>query len=543
MPSIDSVEIALRATLRQHPDSAAAHNNLGVFLRQSGRFEEAESLLRNAVRLAPGSADVLFNLALVLIDLRRNAAAISCIQSFLTFRPEHADAYHLLGMLHKAEGHWLESEKALENATRYQPDSALKCYALGDVLRLQGRLREAEVVLRKAISLDSKLYRSHQALGLVLAASNRMDEAEALVRRALEYKPGNPPAQLLLALILLKQGRYQEGWRFYESRYIESNEWDIENFEFPYAAPRNIPIPKWNGESLANKSLVIAPEQGLGDAIQFVRFMPRLKSLGVSRLAVVCDSALVRLFQTVDGIDEVIDAREPSRAIGYDVWCYMMSVPYHLGITLANIPSAVPYLRLPASLTEQWNATLSRQTLDGRMKVGIVWAGAENLGNVRPGRVPTGGNHQRSMRLHDLIDVLKVSGVVFVSLQMGAPRQQLQDIPPELRPMDMMDSVRDFADTAAIVQKLNMVITVDTSVAHVAGALGKPVWILSRFDSDWRWLMNREDSPWYPSARVFRQTRPDDWSDVVQRTVRALSDVASDARCLREGAMSGLNEQ
>ncbi|WP_248321558.1 tetratricopeptide repeat protein [Caballeronia sp. Sq4a] len=525
----NELEVQLRSRLEQSPHSAAAMNNYGAFLRQQGRYAESEALLQDAFRVRPDSVEICFNLALVLVDLGRFDEAEVAVRRACALKPDFADAHGVLGDVLSKQARWAESEKVFREAISIKPHDANLYSALGNVLRLQRRLPEAEAVLKHALTLDPNSFQTHQTLGIVLDSQERVEEAEAATRRSLAIRPDNAPAKLSLGFILLRSGQYAEGWTRFETRLDthRSTDWDSDNFDLAPAAAPSFSIVRWrHGEPIARKSLLVVQEEGLGDVIQFARFLPMLKARGVSRLSVLCSPNLARLLECVDGVDEVIPSTQGIDVASYDRWCFMMSLPHRLDITLANLPADVPYFRLPDAQVTRWSKTFAQRAPSRSPKVGLVWGGSHRLGCARPGRFDTTENEQRSIALSSLIDCLAIPGIEFFSLQMGGPEAELTQIPPHLRPVDLMSGVTDLADTAALIEQLDLVISVDTSVAHLAGALGKPVWILCRFAGDWRWLVGRDDSPWYPSARLFRQSRPDDWTDVIAKVGQCLRELA-----------------
>jgi hypothetical protein len=268
-------------------------------------------------------------------------------------------------------------------------------------------------------------------------------------------------------------------------------------------------------------------ERGLGDSIQFIRYMPLLKAQGVSRLTVFCPPQLIQLFMGVSGIDELIDSQRTQIDFAeYDCWCFLMSLPLHLGTTLGTIPANVPYIGIPARRRQYWKQRVKRFSAGSQLTVGLVWAG-----DSRPQQMTELLLNRRSSEASVYSPLLQIPGIRFVSLQWGdSARQQINDLAPELRPVDPMGDVRDFADTAAIIERLDLVITIDTSIAHLAGALNKPVWTLLPFGASWRWLQDRDDCPWYPSARLFRQTSLGNWAEVIERVRVALIELVSERR-------------
>jgi len=377
------------------------------------------------------------------------------------------------------------------------------------LLHQSQRLPEAEACYRSALRVRPGFVEAYNKLGCLLYDAQRLDEADTCFRRVLGLSPGYLPARHNLSLTLLKAGRYEEAWPLHESRYLESEEWGKEDM---LGHRPDLPFPQWQGEPLAGKSLLVWPEQGFGDCIQFARFFPLLKARGLSKLTVASLPGLRVLFENTEGVDAWVGSDDLANIPRHDYWCLIMSLPLHFGITLDSIPASLPYLRVPADAVAYW-----RQRLPRGVKVGLVWSGESRPDYAHANAV----DRRRSVHLRTYLPLLRQPDITFVSLQKGAAAQaQLAEIPPELRPLDLMDEVRDFADTAAIIENLDLVISVDTSVAHLAGALNKPVWILSRFDGCWRWMQDRDDSPWYPGVvRLYRQERSGDWIPVVEKVV------------------------
>ncbi|WP_322025544.1 tetratricopeptide repeat protein [Burkholderia sp. BCC1977] len=569
-----------RAALALHAGHPEALNNLGIVLEAEGATADAEHAYRRAAELRPDYVDAWCNLGMLLDDLRRAEEAQACYRRVLALNPAHAPVLRRLGMLLRlagrrdeaervfrdaiasrpddAEAHaelavvlqeagrWQEAERHYRESLARAPNVATTLNNLGALLHRVDRLPEAEDCFRRALSLSPDYRDARGNLGNVLFAQQRYGDAEACyrrvladdpacadawnnlgrllhdagrlseaadcLRRALTVDPGRVPTRFNLSLVLLAMGQYEAGWRLYEARYRSSPHWGADAAD--HVAPE-LPAPRWQGEALDGKSLVVWPEQGLGDVVQFARYLPLLRQRGLATLTVVCPPALTRLVATVDGVDRCVALGDAAALPPHDYACPIMSLPLRCGTTVDTIPATVPYLRVPAQCVEHWR---SRVPADG-FRVGLVWAG-----DPRPGQASAHAtDRRRSLSASAFLPLLRVPGVRFVSLQKGeTTRGQIETIPPSIRPVDPMAQVQDFADTAAIISLLDLVITVDTSVAHVAGALNKPVWILSRFDGCWRWFADRDDSPWYPSATLFRQTEPGRWDDVIERVARAL---------------------
>ncbi|SAK75488.1 tetratricopeptide repeat protein [Caballeronia glebae] len=541
-------EAALGQALSIEPENVTAHRQLGDVFAQTGRPTEAEKQFRHAL-LGGDDGVTLLKLALLLEGQKRLAESEALYREALAARPGLVNAHIRLAMLQQSDNRLDEAQSHFRQALALDPNQPQTLCGLGSLLDKIGRTEEAQACFRQALDVDpgflnawgnlgilchaaSKYEEAEQCyrrtldidpssieglnnLGRVLEDAHRLGEAEQCFRQVLSIDPARIPTQLNLALVLLKAGRYEEGWPHYESRYAQSSFWGETG---ALSAPPQVAFPQWEGESLANRSLLIWPEQGFGDSLQFARYFPLLKARGLTRLSVACPSALARLFQEIDGVDECIVTDKPHEIAPHDFWCFTMSVPMHLGTTLASIPASVPYLHAPRAAVDRWAGRLPRAGL----KVGLVWAG-----DPRPQLSDAHAtDRRRSLNAQAYLPLLRIPGITFVSLQKGATTQpQLASLPETLRPLDFMNEVADFADTAAIIEQLDLIITVDTSVAHLAAGLGKRVWILSRFDGCWRWLQGRDDSPWYPNVRLFRQTRPGEWSDVIERVAGELEKI------------------
>jgi len=524
---LDEAEACYRSVLASNPGHGPVLRRLGLLLRFTGRHAEAERTLRDAVIARPGDAVVHADLAMLLQALGRSDEAEQHYRESLAHAPDDAATLNNFGaLLHKLE-RLPEAETCFRRAVSLQHDAREARGNLGNVLFAQQRYAEAEACYREVLAYDPSFAEVWNNLGRLLHEVGRLDEAAAALRHALTLDHDRVPTTFNLSLVLLAMGQYEEGWRHYEARFHPSSHWGD---AASHGVLANLPAPLWQGESLDGKSLVVWPEQGLGDVVQFARYLPLLKQRGLSTLTVVCPSALTSLIATVDGVDRCIELDEVAALPAHDYAIPIMSLPLRCGTTLDTIPATVPYLYVPAPLVERWRSSVPAAGL----KVGLVWAG-----DPRPDQAQAHAtDRRRSLSASAYLPLLQIPGVSFVSLQKGeTTRGQIDTIPSALRPVDPMEHVRDFADTAAIISNLDLVITVDTSVAHVAGALGKPVWILSRFDGCWRWFADRDDSPWYPRARLFRQSDPGRWGDVVERVAGALEHLRAERDALRVSAV------
>ena len=510
------------------PTAAAAHNNLGTALLDLGQPQAAADAFRQAIACQPDYAEAHNNLGAALADLHRDQDALACYDQALALEPRHPRAWGnraaILLRLGRVEDAVAAARQAVQLAPKAAPSlntlgnalqaaddlsAAAEAYAqavqaaphlpelhdnLGNVLGQLGRSAQAEACCRHALKLAPDFAKAHNNLGTALKDQGKRQDAEACFRRALELAPHMPAAHTNLGMSLLYHGDFAAGWREFEWR------WGTGKLSAPAFAQ-----PRWQGEDIAGKTILLTAEQGLGDSLQFARFAQPIAALG-ARVILQVQPSLVRLLATIPGVAQTIASDQAPPP--FDVHLPLMSVPLVLGTTLDTIPAAMPYLHAPHAVAQDG---------PGR-KIGLVWAG-----DPRPHDLAANAADQRrSVPLADLNPVLQVPGCRFFSLQMGAARQQTAALPAPLRPIDLMADVCDFSDTAARVAGLDLIIAVDTSVAHLAAAMGKPVWLLSRYDGCWRWLADRPDSPWYPTLRLFRQSQPGDWNGVVAQVVRAL---------------------
>lgn len=567
-----------RGALAHDPGHADACGNLAALLARTGRAAEAESGYRAEIALRP-SPRAYTNLGALLAALGRHAEAVEACRKAVALEPAYALAWANLGAAHVGLQEWNEAEQAYRNAAAYDPANAAACSNLGIVLARAGSYAEAEASYRRALELSPQLYEAHTNLGLLLDARGRdaeaedchraalavrpdapevlsnlgllleklrrFDEAEASMRQAVGLRPGSgvfhanlgallasggrtaeaeaclrqaagldprhAQARLNLSYLLLGQGRYAEGWNLFEARADP-------RLELRASLPPAVDYPCWQGESLQGKSVLVWNEQGYGDEIQFARYAHILKRRGASRITWACKTPLLPVLQTLAAADRAIPAGDAAEAGPHDYWTFPMSIPRHVhaGDDVSAAPlagDAEPYLSAAPERIAQWAPRLSATGL----KVGLVWQGNPNNPNDAERSLPS---------LDVLAPLWTVPGVSFISLQKGGWAEgEARQAHAAGRLLHMGSEIADFGDSAAIVQQLDLMICVDTALAHLSGALGKPCWILlPHYKTDWRWLKNREDTPWYPRARLFRQPMRGDWASVTARLVSALAE-------------------
>lgn len=497
----DEADAAYRQALTIRPQYPEALNNLAGVLKGAQRLVEAELACRLALAMRPDYADAHLNLGAVLVDFGRLPEAEAAYREAIAHRADYAEAHYNLGIALFRQERFSEAEAAYREAIRWQPGIAHAHNNLGCVLRLLDRFPEAADAFRQALHVCPELAEAHANLGNVLAQFGRWPEAESAYRQALALRADYADARFGLAVLLLSLGRFEEGWPLYEWRYEQPT--------FVHHQTRALlKCPQWTGDSLAGRSLLLWQEDGLGDMLQFSRYIVLLKAQGAAHIALACVPPLHRLMAGVDGVDAVLDhSTAAARASGYDCWTSLLSAPLYLRTTIDTIPGAAQFMVEPM-LVEQWRPMLD--ALPPGRRIGLVWKGNAKHHNDANRSMPS---------LATLAPLWSVPGLSFISLQKGQGEDEARD-PPAAQPLlDLGVKITDFADSAAIVAQLDLVICVDTSIAHLAASVGTPCWVLlPQTDLDWRWLHEREDSPWYPNTmRLFRQRMDEAWPAVVER--------------------------
>jgi tetratricopeptide (TPR) repeat protein len=525
-------EAICRQMLARRPESAEALQMLGLALAGQGRVDEAIDALGRAAALRPGDVGLLSNLGNALMMIGRVAEAIDWFRRALALDRGNAVTAYNLGRALCAIGEWEEAVVACREAAALMPGSADARVNLAVALRECGRFDESLMACREALAIMPSSAAALNNLGSALAEKGSFEEAIAAWERALAISPGSAearcnignarlamgeveqavaefrrvlamqpdfaPAHWNLSLALLLQGNYGNGFAEYEWR------WRMPAI---HEGPRQFDRPPWDGAPLHGQHILLYSEQGLGDAIQFVRFVPMVAERG-GRVVIECEASLRRLFAGMVGVERAIEA---GQALGaFDLHCPLMSLGRVLATTVETIPASVPYLSANAGAIEHWRGRVAG--LGDGMKVGLAWAGSRAHRQDR----------KRSIALEALAPLAEAGDIRLVSLQKGLGDAAGMVESSMLDIVDWTDELGDFTDTAGLIASLDLVISVDTAVAHLAGAMGKPVWVLIPFSPDWRWMMGREDSPWYPTMRLFRQDVAGDWSGPIARIVAQL---------------------
>jgi tetratricopeptide (TPR) repeat protein len=509
-------------------DSAAACYEQGVSLASEGKLAEAAERFRQAVRLKPDFVEAHYSLAAVLRRLGQVDEALCCSEETVKMRPDSAEAHLALGttLLHK--GRASEAETSCREALRLKPDLGEAHNNLGAALAAQWKLDEAIVCWRRALELKTDDAAAQNNLGFVLFQQGRFQEALACYDRCLELTPDCTQARNNRSLVWLLTGKWEQGWP-------EFQWW----WQSPQHAPRHFTQPMWDGCALPGKTILLHAEQGLGDTIQFVRYV-RLVKQQAATVIVECQRALVKLLGSCPGIDQLVAAGDTLPP--FDVHAPLLTLPAIFHTTLSTVPAGVPYLFADEQLVGRWRGKIEHRLRMGTgsepqsttpaenglrqgacsrfeprgFKIGIAWQGNPDLGQDR----------HRSFPLSAFAPLAEVSGTYLVSLQKGAGSEQLAQVGSLFSVVDFTEELDEasgpFMDTAALMTNLDLVVTSDTSIAHLAGALGVPVWVALASVPDWRWLLDRSDCPWYPTMRLFRQKKPGDWSAVFEELHAAL---------------------
>lgn len=537
---LHDAESAYRLALAARPDYAEAHNNLGNVLKEQGRLPEAAAAYQQALLIKPDNASALNNLGGVLQALNHLPEAELAFRLATTVRPDYPEAHANLGSVMVKLKRLPEAEAAFRQALLFSPDFAEAHYNLGNVLYALNRLAEAEAAYTQALRRRRDIAEAHHNLGCVLGALerlpeavahfqqalvlrpgyaeahynlgnmlkrlNRLPEAEAAFRQALALRPDYPDARFYLGTLLLATEQYAQGWPLYESRY-----------EHPGFAHHNSRVllrcPQWQGEDLSGKSLLVWQEDGLGDMIQFGRYLALFKARGAAAITFACAPALHRLMAAVEGVDSIADPETAlSQSSRFDCWTSLLSAPSHLRTTLDTIPSPMRLVPEP-SLVERWRSRL--ETLLPGRKIGLVWKGNPQHNNDANRSLPS---------LTTLAPLWTLPAVSFVSLQKGQGEDEALRPPVDQPLLHLGSEVEDLADSAAIISQLDLVVCVDTSIAHLAASVGTRCWVLlPAVGVDWRWMHERDDSPWYPDGmRVFRRSEGEAWLATVERLRQAL---------------------
>ena len=528
-------ETIYRQLIAQQPNHAPSHYMLAVMGHQHGRSADALPLIDKAVSLNPGSPDYHMFRGVVLVGMQRYEEAVSAFRHVTILRPGDAQAYNNIANAQRTMGQLEEAIATYRTALEIQPEFPEAYSNLSATLKESGRFDEAIDAANQAIAQRPSYSGAHCNLGTALKAKGELDRAMAAYRQSVAIDPNYADGYYNIANLHKERGELNEAadayaqalslrpdfasarwnlslvkllrddpdaWEAYEARWLVA----------PTPMNRGYAQPLWEGDDLAGRTILLHAEQGLGDTIQFIRYAPMVKEKG-GTIVVLCQTELKRLLSGQLGIERVVS--DDASAQPFDVHCPILSLPRVFRTTPETIPANVPYLTADANLVEQWRQRMSNQPAG--LKVGLVWAG----------RPQNRGDAQRSLELASLAPLAQVEGVELYSLQKGDASAQAKSGLAGMRMTDWAAELSDFADTAALLANLDLVISVDTAVAHLAGAMAKEVWTLIPFAPDWRWKLGRSDSPWYPTMRLFRQERWGDWNSVIEQVAAGLREKAT----------------
>ena len=497
--NVAAAEQLYRQILQQQPQNVDALSMMGVICCQRGNLEQGIAIYRQALTIRPEHRQTRENLNLALWKQGKRLMdeAIAHFNLVINFEPANVQTHHVLAGIYLEQGLYELAITLYQQSLAANPINLTALNGIGAALQSQGKSSFAIHFYQQALALQPDHVDSLVGISKAMLDQGDLDGALNMINRALALNPNHAIARYNRALMIIQQGDFQEGFAEYE--------WRFQTGEFP---PCPFKQPVWDGKPLAGRTLLLHAEQGLGDTLQFIRYAAIATQSG-GRVIFTCHRPLIRLLSTLPGIEEFIPLGLPLPA--FDVYAPLLSLPAILGTTLETVPQLVPYIQPPAS---DWQLPIAASPSDHPkpLKVGIVWAG----GNLYK------QNYRRSLSLKQFEPILEVSNVAVYSLQKGIPQIEIAELGWESRLQDLNSHLNDMADTATAIAQLDLIITVDTSVAHLAGALGKPVWLLLSHVADWRWIGDRDDTPWYPTMRLFRQSQPGDWQTLMQRVAEEL---------------------
>ncbi|MFQ5455541.1 MAG: tetratricopeptide repeat protein [Nitrospirota bacterium] len=491
---IDEAIQSFKEAIRLKPDYPEAYLNLGNAFKEKGKLDDAIEYYKKTISIKPDFADGYNNLGNLLKEQGKLDDAIEYYKKAISIKPDFAEAFHNLGNLFEKRKNFDEAIEYYKKAISVKPDFARAYNNLGNLLKKQGRVDKAVEYYQKAVELNPDFAEAYYNLANAPEDQGKLDGVVEYYKKAIGVKPGFAEAHFNRGIALLLMGNFEEGWAEYE--------WRFRTEEIARQIGYNdFGIPRWDGSALNSKTILISSEQGFGDTIQFIRYMPLVKEKG-GKVIFESPKEVRQLIEGFHGIDQIVEwPVSKNRDIKFDTYIPLLSLPGIFRTTVDTIIAEVPYLRANPELVKKWHKEIHCKEL----KVGLVWAGNPVHKN----------DHNRSCKLSDFRPIGFIHGIKLFSLQKGTPADQLSESPENMSIVNIGEQLMDFSDTAAVIQNLDMVISVDTAIVHLAGALGKPVWTLLPFMPDWRWMQNREDSPWYPTMRLFRQPEAGDWKSVI----------------------------
>ncbi|MGD0816433.1 MAG: tetratricopeptide repeat protein [Verrucomicrobiota bacterium] len=499
--------------IQREPRNILALNFLALVELQRGRQEQALSWIQRALRFSPTNAEAQRSAGCVLLALGRYAEAVAATRQAAALQPNLRGVHVQLGMALTKLERCDEAMASFDIALRLEPHpDAELLNAVAAALEQRCDFVRAEEFARRALQLQPQSKEVLNNLGNALMGQTRLEEAVQVYDQALALNGDDAAICYDRSLALLASGDFLRGWAEYE--------WRWKRPDAPAIQPK-FKQPAWDGQDIRGRAILLYAEQGAGDAIHFIRYIPLLAERG-ARVLLVCPAALQSLARHVKGLDQVLGPGDPLPP--FDTHAALMSLPHLFKTTLENVPATVPYLPIPSADAFPLSAKPA-----GVLKVGLIWAGGENY---RKNRI-------RSAPLDQFLPLLRLPGIRFFSLQCGPRAADLRKLPADVQIEDLGTRVRDFSDTAAVVGQMDLVISVCTSTLHLAGALARPVWGVLAFAPCWRWMLGRPDSPWYPTMTLFRQPKPGDWPGVIAQVEAALRDLTRRTNQLPDGQLTG----
>jgi tetratricopeptide (TPR) repeat protein len=482
--------------LTLNPDQVMILNNLGLTLQALERQEEAIRYYHQAQKIQPDQPYLFDNIGNAYLELENIPHAIASYRQAIDIDPNFAPSLAHLGIAYSKDNKSIEAVKWLRRALAVNPDSVDALNAMGNALRAMNQDQEGIACFKKALEIRPNFPEAISNLGVAYNDLGDLGQAISFAKRAVDLSPRNPALHWTYALVLLRAGKFKEGWAEYEWR------WERRDFTTPN---REFGKPRWDGSPINGKIILIHAEQGIGDTLQFIRYVALVAKAG-GTVIVECQPEVVKLVGCMEGVSAVV--RSGEQFPEFDVQIPLLSLPLIFGTGIETI-LASSYLAPPVKQTVKIKESKKK-------RVGLAWAGSPTHNNDR----------HRSVSLEILVPLFNTDKCEFFSLQVGSRQVDIQRLGLSDKIKDLSQDLKDFSDTASAIDQLDLVVSVDTAIAHLAGGMGKPVWILLPFASEWRWLTGRDDSPWYPSMRLFRQQTAGNWEEVV-RAVK----IALDAEC------------
>jgi len=494
--NFDQAEEQYRLVLETQPDNASVLHLLGIIAHQKGDNRLAVDLISKAIAGEPQAAQFHNNLAVALKALGKFKEALNACEKALSLKPDYADAYYNMANLLDSLGRPAAAIELYNHALALAPNDPYIYYNMAVALQKLGRHTDAIENFQHAINLNHNAAEVYRAMAASQKALGRHTDAGTTLAYALSLHPDCAQTHTDLGMQLLLLGNFKQGFSEYR--------WRLNTTAWIKHCPAEF---RWDGSNFANKKLLVRCEQGLGDNIQFVRYLPMVKARGGTVIFGVYQQ-LYSLLKGFPGVDETVNLSDENQSLVFDLYSPIMDLPGIFGTTLETIPARVPYIFADPAKVEHWRGRISGPGF----KVGIFWAGTYE----------TKGKHLRHCKLADFAILSAIDGVSLYSLQKGPGIEQIEQSADRVPVVNLGKDFEDFSDTAAAIENLDLVISVDTSVIHLAGAMGRPTWSLHCFSPDWRWLLNRNDSPWYPTMKLFRQKKLGRWDDVFQEMAEQL---------------------